>query len=332
MPDFPQLELLLYWVLERESVRLAREAGDPPPWSSDPIFQRERFCHVERENDAVTKWIRQHWREPYRDNADIWFLMAIARLGGNDPKILAELTPPLPWDRGRYLDEMRVKGLKVGVRGYRSIIGDKGVATHEHLARNVFDPLWASRAQIRPRDGGTCRSFFDKLSAFSGLGGSGFLAAQIVADVKFTPLLANASDFWDFCSPGPGSQRGLNVVCGRDFDAPWSEERWRATFNELRAVAGPQIEEMLGRRLSASDAQSCLCELSKYFRAKTTGRIARPFKLGGGQAQRPPTRRRCEPASAPIETPTPSPVCVEPAPFARTLFTRLVAPFINKTN
>ena len=36
---------------KREAVRQRREAGDPPPWSQDPILQRGRFLNVFREDD-----------------------------------------------------------------------------------------------------------------------------------------------------------------------------------------------------------------------------------------------------------------------------------------
>jgi DNA polymerase I-like protein with 3'-5' exonuclease and polymerase domains len=293
--QFPGLEQLVYWATVRESIRRRREAGEPPPWSADEIFQRP-FCNVERENDRVSVWIREHWREPFRDDPDVWFLMAVARLGGNDPRILAEITPPLPWDRERYLAEFAAKGLKVGVRGYRTVIGQSGHATHEDLAHLTFDPLWKDREQIRPHAGDLCRTFFDRLakSKYRGLGES-FLPGQIVADVKFTPPLSTALDWWDFVTPGPGSRKGLNVVCGRDAEAPWSDDRWHATFAQLRSVVGPQIEEMLGRRLSASDLQSCLCELSKFHKAKTTGEMGRRFTPYGETSARP---RRPRPAKS----------------------------------
>jgi hypothetical protein len=108
MSEFPALDQFLYWPRERESIRKRREADEPPPWSDDQIFQRP-FCNVERENDRVSVWIREHWREPYRNDPNVWFLMAVARLGGNDPRILAEIAPPLPWDRERYLAEFKAK-------------------------------------------------------------------------------------------------------------------------------------------------------------------------------------------------------------------------------
>ena len=40
---------------ERERVRTRREAGEPAPWSEDPIFQKGRFLNVFREDDRGSK-------------------------------------------------------------------------------------------------------------------------------------------------------------------------------------------------------------------------------------------------------------------------------------
>jgi hypothetical protein len=47
------------WCREREAIRLKRERGDPPPWSTDPIFQRGRFLNVFREDDRGSKAVRR---------------------------------------------------------------------------------------------------------------------------------------------------------------------------------------------------------------------------------------------------------------------------------
>ena len=42
---------------EREKIRIARENGDPFPWTEDPIFQKGRFLNVFREDDRGSKAI-----------------------------------------------------------------------------------------------------------------------------------------------------------------------------------------------------------------------------------------------------------------------------------
>ncbi len=87
------LEVLLYWITERESIRRRREAGEPAPWTSDPVLRDYRFCNVRRENDAVTRHIAARWRAPHADDPHLWFAMAVARFI-NWPDTLDELGFP----------------------------------------------------------------------------------------------------------------------------------------------------------------------------------------------------------------------------------------------
>jgi len=54
--DLPNpVQAFFDWCKEREAIRIRREAGQPSPWSSDPIFQQGRFLNVFREDDRGTK-------------------------------------------------------------------------------------------------------------------------------------------------------------------------------------------------------------------------------------------------------------------------------------
>jgi hypothetical protein len=96
---------LLCWIEEREAIRLRREAGEPPPWTADPILATWSFCNVHREDDRVTRWIAEHWRKPHADDPDLWFAMAVARFV-NWPGTLAELGWPVPWDAEAFVATM----------------------------------------------------------------------------------------------------------------------------------------------------------------------------------------------------------------------------------
>src|SRR5438105_15316412 len=93
---------LLYWITEREAVRRRREAGEPAPWTDDPILREWSFCNVRREDDRVTRWIASHWRAPHEDDRDLWFAMVVARFV-NWPPTLAEIGFPVPWEPDRFI-------------------------------------------------------------------------------------------------------------------------------------------------------------------------------------------------------------------------------------
>jgi hypothetical protein len=68
MTNFPQLDSLIYFVVEREAVRLAREIGEPPPWSNDPLFQQYRFCNVNVQDDLGSRVIFDTITQPYAEH------------------------------------------------------------------------------------------------------------------------------------------------------------------------------------------------------------------------------------------------------------------------
>ena len=61
----------LYWIKERESIRKKKEAGNPKPWTDDPILQNYRFCNVRRMDDTVSQWLLKNWYEPYFDHPNM---------------------------------------------------------------------------------------------------------------------------------------------------------------------------------------------------------------------------------------------------------------------
>ena len=87
---YERLDDFLYWISERECIRIRKAAGDPKPWSNDPVFQTAYFCNVHREDDKVTKWIRRNWT--CHDTVSRHLVaMALARFV-NKPKTLEALT------------------------------------------------------------------------------------------------------------------------------------------------------------------------------------------------------------------------------------------------
>ena len=263
------LDLLLYWMRERESIRRRRLARELPPWTRDPILQQWSFCNVRREHDRVTRWIAANWRYPHADDPDLWFAMVVARFM-NEPDTLREIGFPVPLDPERFLRVMasrRARGAKLYRNDAYRIRADNrlGRPTPEYRVADVFGPLWRNRREMRPRTGETLASYHRRLGRYHGMG-DGFMSAQIVADLKFVPPLRSAYDWMTFAVSGSGSRQGLNRVLGRPVDAPWTEAEWRREFDRLREAIMPELQrEGLGD-LSAQDLQNCLCEADKYER------------------------------------------------------------------
>lgn len=268
------------FIRERHAIYERRAAGKLKPWTQDEILQTYRFCNVYRELDSVTQWIATHIRTPFQDHPHLWFMLAIARQI-NWPDTLEELLrdrrgawPDRRWNPERLRQVMlarqrRGEKLYTGAymltcarpRGYDGP-GDKAAFT----AHCVLAPLWAHREQVRGRTGRSLAEAVATLSSFYGF--SGFLAGQVVADLKYAPALAKASDWWTYAVSGPGSRRGLNRVLERAPDARFgSESEWLSFLTELRGHTSPRLTA-LPSALHAQDLQNCLCEFDKYERVR----------------------------------------------------------------
>jgi hypothetical protein len=264
-----RIEALNRFIEEREAIRIKKEAGEPRPWTTDPIFQQFKFCNVHREDDRTTRWITKNWRNPHRYDPDLWFAMVIARRALNWPPSMEDLGYPVPWDSFFFMDVMNTRtrrGIKCFDTAYQLLVQGKQGSKIDNMVTYILDPLWDNRNEIRPRFEDTLRSFFDRLSAFKYMGL--FYTGQVIADLKYVQL-TSAPDWDTFAVPGPGSERGLNRVLGRDKKTPWREKDWLESLVELR--------KSIRIPMHSQDLQNCLCEFDKYERVRLGESRVRPY-------------------------------------------------------
>ena len=258
---------LAAFAVERHRVYLRRQAGDPYPWTDDPILKEWRFTNVYRELDTVTDWIRTEWREPHASDPDLWFAMCVARFV-NWPNTLAQLGYPVPWKPLKFLRvmaERRAAGEQCYSGAYmiRALPGRPGMRKEEYLAEFVFGPLWEKRKYLRPRSE-NLEIYRAMLQAQYGLGS--FMAGQVVADLKYVEPLRSAPDWWTFAASGPGSRRGLNRVLGRDVKSPMTEAVFVLGCGVAREKINKRFKKEGFPELDSMNAQNCLCESDKYNR------------------------------------------------------------------
>lgn len=261
-------DTLLYWIKERQFIYARKLAGMPKPWTKDKILQSYRFCNVYREQDTVTRWIATHWRDPFSFDEDLWFAMVVARLI-NWPDTLEEIGYPVPWNPRQFcrtIHDRQERGDKAFGGAYIVSTNGHALDKADYLAKHVLAPLWASRTSLRPSAADTLAQYHAKLTRFNGLGS--FMAAQVIADLKYTPPLDGATDWWSFAASGPGSRRGMNRILGRPISVPWREADWHKNLMALNEWIAPQVRDLGLQPLHAQDLQNCLCEFDKYMRTK----------------------------------------------------------------
>lgn len=271
------LETLLYWVEERERIRIKKEEKRLlPPWTDDRILQQYRFCNVRRRDDRVSRWLQKRVLTDKYIAADLSsFLLftALCRWINWPPSIEAIMKAglwPVSADKlnfkaiGKLLDAREQKTWTGAymIRAEAVKDGAKGAFIAEQVV-----------GQLRPRIGelvvkvgvGNKHNCWEWLCGHYSWGS--FLAGQVVDDWTWTPLLRRANDLNTWAPIGPGSARGFNRMLGRPLKQPVFEEEFLHELQALRLL----ILEVLGhpeRDVTLMDTQNVLCEFDKYTRVK----------------------------------------------------------------
>ena len=136
--------------------------------------------------------------------------------------------------------------------------------------RRDFDRLWPWEDLNHP-----C-TLIEANSALCELNGvSTFMSGQIIADLKNTAghPLQNAPDWHTWAAPGPGSLRGLSAYWNRPISPAGFTAALRGAWEEVRPLLPVELHD-----LHMQDFQNCMCEFSKYMRAKNGGHVRNRYR------------------------------------------------------
>lgn len=262
------MERLVYFIQERESVRLSKASGNAAPWTDDQILQNYRFCNIRRMDDKVSDWLLRNWYEPFFDHPNILTACVLARQI-NRIETFEEIGFPERWNAvtlERKLQRMMDDGVKIFSGAYM-ITGTLGGTKVHQIIRKVLDPIHKVRKQILPMDGlRVMEEIWLNLLPYAGMGS--FIAGQTVADLRWATGFA-ALDWADkkrWAPMGPGSQRGLNRLLLRPIRTPIRKDNWRQEFKIYIKLVSDLLPKSITSRMEAIDWQNCLCEWDKYER------------------------------------------------------------------
>jgi hypothetical protein len=291
----PPLERFLYWIRERFDVYQRRLAGQPKPWTDDVVMQRTYFTNVCREWDKTTVWARGNIREPMNDDPTVifavlafrWFNriptgeLLLGRGMGNWHASWLHTNLLVGWDTQTAVNRLnayRNEGGQVFTGAFNISNGGSRKGKIERVCEDYIRPVWDNMPSLvaDARGWTTLAQAHSRLIQYPGMGGSGFMAAQVVADLKYTPWLAEGrvSDWWTWCALGPGARRGLNIILGFPPEGP-APGGWRNKINWLRSVVRRSLPEV--PPLHAQDLQNCLCEFGKMERIRAGGHSKRGY-------------------------------------------------------
>lgn len=258
---------LFKFMEERHSIYERKELGYPKPWTNDEILQNYKFCNVYRELDTQTIWFAENWRTPNEDDPDLWFASLVFRFI-NWHETAEQLGYPVPWKSIKFLNTLKnrkIKGEKVYSGAY--IISTHGSKEPKHIyLMKILSEIWKKREKLRYKENELLEDFHSRLMDCYGVGS--FLAAQVIADVKYAGELKKAKDWWTFAAPGPGSLRGMNRVFNSPTNRSFPKDTWYKNLRKLHEDIFYKIEEAEMVPIHAQDLQNCLCEFDKYERVR----------------------------------------------------------------
>ena len=271
-------ELLAYWIMERDAIHRRRFAqGYSKPWSDDPVFQTVYFCNVRREDDKVTKWIREYYTPEFFGN-NYELAICAARLFNHPPTLeyisnyLVNFNPDELLQR---IQNMQNEGHQVWGGAYLITTHGQKMPKADYCVGVLKDAY-----DVLPRERSLCLEAFADIQMIDGFGS--FLAAQVVADLKNTigHPLKDAEDWKTFSAPGPGSMRGVNWFHGGRPNTKCTPMFYQEAIITIRRWLELQSDAAyIVKDLCDQDLQNCLCEYDKYMRVKTgTGRSKRNYK------------------------------------------------------
>jgi hypothetical protein len=249
---------LTYFINERINIALRKATGEPRPWTKDAALNTYRFCNAYREWDTVSKYISSWLADKPSDQLITW--TALSRYT-NEVGTLQQLAGLRLWDPSAVKHELkhrREHGGRVFNPAY--IVSTNGVSMDK--IDFVVDLVDAIHDYVVFPDRSSLAEAAMQLMLVKGVGT--FMAGQIVADLKHTPLLSDAPDWWTWCAYGPGSKRGLSKVLGLDVTYPWRPKEFNTMLAEVQQEVTPDL--LHRQRLDAQNFQNCLCEFDKWCR------------------------------------------------------------------
>jgi hypothetical protein len=274
----PQIyDLYWYFASERQQMFARRVAGEPGPWTDDPILQEFKFCNVFRAADRVSQcMIRDvcYHDEPCTAEDRLFQITAFRTF--SKPATWRAIRDAL----GRYptlddladgsftraldLARLRNGGLYTGafILCATDAYGQPAKhLNHVELFRHMFlhDRLGAKLLDVR-----SLREAYELLHGYPLMGD--FMSYQTAIDLNYSSLINFSEN--EFTQAGPGALRGIRK-CFQDLGdytpaetVLWMTERQDDEFAHL----GLSFGGLWGRMLHAIDCQGLFCETDKYCR------------------------------------------------------------------
>ena len=270
-------DLYWYFASERQQIFEKRLAGQPAPWTDDPILQKYKFCNVFRATDRVSQYMIRdvcyHTEDcsaedrlfqivAFRLFSKIETWDAVRNFLGRSPTmdnlVDGSFTKALEYaneiNGGLYTSAFILCATNAYGQPRKHL-------NHVELLRDMFVNHQLAEQLL---SASSLQEIYTLLHAFPLMGD--FMSYQTAIDLNYSDLINFSEN--EFTQPGPGALRGMAKVfenLGNYSPSEvimWMVEQQTKEFARL----GLPPATLFGRPLQAIDCQNIFCETDKYCR------------------------------------------------------------------
>ena len=286
------LKMFREFVIDRYRIHVKKDVlGMPAPWTDNPILREFKFTNVRREHDKTTKHLLALLEANKGDSYNnklmniimyrLYNKMETIDLIGwvdwgrfNEAKIRAKLQSAPP-GFVYFTNAFYTTGMRQGMNKQFPEEKFKPINIPKVLDKEKVKLVKAIKSAKTPMD------VMNAVKQIDGVGD--FLGYQMFVDFTYLPEFPWSEN--EFVVSGPGCERGLSELFedngGLTFDELlfWLRDNCPFTQEELDdlMIDLPEYD----RKMNIMSLENCMCELSKYIRAKEgTGRPKNKYRGG----------------------------------------------------
>jgi hypothetical protein len=270
----------VYWrfAVQRQRVLCRRLAGDPPPWTDDPIIARYRFTNPYRFTDRVSQHLlrRVQYGRPWDARTLVLRTLLFKIFNRIDTweAVVAAVGEPTvatfsPTSYEKVLRTLKETGARIYSPAYIVPNPPYGAASKHENHLRMLSAMLDNGTVDRLASASDLSELFKILLTVPSLGP--FLAFQYAVDINYSTVTDADED--GFVVPGPGARDGLRK-CFHDLPAGAESEALLCvteTQHEHFARLGLDFPYLHGRSLRPIDCQNLFCEVGKYARVSHPG-------------------------------------------------------------
>jgi len=268
-----------YWrfAAERQRVFFSRLAGNPAPFSNDPILNEYKFTNAYRASDRVSQFlIREVIYKGSKEPDEVFFRVILFKLFNKIEtwRLLEDQIGEIKWatycyhEYDKVLSRAMASGNAIYSAAYIMASGNHlfGVQRKHQSHLKLIELMLAEAVPQRLI---TCKNMHEGFELFRSYPLFGdFLAYQLITDINYSEL--TNFDEMEFTMPGPGARDGIRKCFSSLGGLSEAEiirlmtDRQEFEFERL----GIEFHNLWGRRLQQIDIQNLFCEVGKYARVK----------------------------------------------------------------